>query len=816
MLILNQNILLTNVPPDEWAVKICDMGLSKRFEGESMSTMRGTKDFMPPEHLGFDGDPNLLNPLAGDMWCYGETVVRMLANRPTFADQRALAEYRFGRLSFPAQALRDKSISAPAIDFVMNVMAAHPFWRAPPPVLLSHPWLAALRKNPARPGLLSSASSSSLLTTDAREWSDDITQPSGAWTRPLAQSTPIPALPPPPKRSSSTSTDFIGSCISLISKSDIRYVGKLDEVNSENSTIALKNVRSMGTEDRRTGAEYIAPRDKVYEYIVFRGSDVKDLRIESSPESDKQEMDADEVTAPSGAWTRRQPLKSVADQGAPSVPDLFSQAWSYGQQPTNLPAHSNLAMVEQRAGQQYSPRPSTTSPYLSMNRSPPLPKHFSLNYGSMFPGEPAKERSQDHLRRSYQADRLEHERLGARYAWLSEGSQTMEEARRATLAGYNSPQQASSLINDVLPNQSSAMPLKPSGTSPSPTPTTNHSSDSVGQATSYSRPSRKKSAAIHIKDANGDVIDFKKSASARLTDTKTAAERKEEFRRAFQAQLDAEEKAFKEQEAKASRETKNETASDSQRQTKEATSKLKSNDVSSKEETAEERQMREEDEELERMIAEMEAEEKAAEEREKQFALRRKQKQETEEAQKMKDLEEKSRSLLAKTWSDDDAEAAKLFAQLKKNTMSGTDDHDSPVDEREGAKEQAQRSLGGIKSQTDADSLSTAGSVPAWQSNYALIAKSSKKKRKKRPNKSAQNLNQVQGGGQEQATLQPAVVKAEVLVERDVHAAFREFDAAEKLRIQEGQRRMAERDRAVKLNDLRKFAKEFKLPAHIE
>ncbi|EGX94220.1 G2/M phase checkpoint control protein Sum2, putative [Cordyceps militaris CM01] len=77
---------------------------------------------------------------------------------------------------------------------------------------------------------------------------------------------------------------FLGSRISLISKSDIRYVGTLHEINSEESTVSLENVRSFGTEGRKgRPQEEIAPSDQVYEYIVFRGSDVKDLRIEEHP-----------------------------------------------------------------------------------------------------------------------------------------------------------------------------------------------------------------------------------------------------------------------------------------------------------------------------------------------------------------------------------------------------------------------------------------------------------------------------------------------------------------------------------------------------
>ncbi|EJT71526.1 hypothetical protein GGTG_10783 [Gaeumannomyces tritici R3-111a-1] len=79
-------------------------------------------------------------------------------------------------------------------------------------------------------------------------------------------------------------SEFLGSRISLISKSDIRYVGVLHEINSEESTVSLENVKSFGTEGRRgKPEEEIAPSDQVYEYIVFRGSDVKDLRIEQAP-----------------------------------------------------------------------------------------------------------------------------------------------------------------------------------------------------------------------------------------------------------------------------------------------------------------------------------------------------------------------------------------------------------------------------------------------------------------------------------------------------------------------------------------------------
>ena len=82
----------------------------------------------------------------------------------------------------------------------------------------------------------------------------------------------------------SSTLPYIGSQISLISKSDIRYEGTLSSIDTSQHTVSLSNVRSFGTEGRRGDGKEIPASTEIYEIIIFRGADIKDLTvIQSNP-----------------------------------------------------------------------------------------------------------------------------------------------------------------------------------------------------------------------------------------------------------------------------------------------------------------------------------------------------------------------------------------------------------------------------------------------------------------------------------------------------------------------------------------------------
>lgn len=79
-------------------------------------------------------------------------------------------------------------------------------------------------------------------------------------------------------------SQFIGSKISLVTKAEIRYEGILYALDLQEATISLAKVKSFGTEDRPSD-QPVHPKDEVFEFIIFRGADIKSLDVVEPPKS---------------------------------------------------------------------------------------------------------------------------------------------------------------------------------------------------------------------------------------------------------------------------------------------------------------------------------------------------------------------------------------------------------------------------------------------------------------------------------------------------------------------------------------------------
>jgi len=180
---------------------------------------------------------------------------------------------------------------------------------------------------------------------------------------------------------------YLNSHIVLISKSEIRYEGTLYTIDTTNSTVALQNVRSFGTEDRKTGEGAIPPSNEVFDYIIFRGADIKDLHVIESAAAESAEATAPPPAAPPAAPPAQAPTVQPAlapPAAAPPTADPApawganpSQALSAAAQPTPAPA---AADAKQATG--------------SRRSQPGTGKHMSGRASREISGGPAQEQNE--------------------------------------------------------------------------------------------------------------------------------------------------------------------------------------------------------------------------------------------------------------------------------------------------------------------------------------------------------------------------------------------------------------------------------------
>merc|ERR1711871_1791644 len=143
---------------------------------------------------------------------------------------------------------------------------------------------------------------------------------------------------------------LLGSRISLISLQDVRYDGVLYSINQKESSIVLRDVRCLGTEDRVVDLNRKVPSNpNSMPFVSFPGNDIKDLFVH-----DNHEETPSPPVAPNA-------VAAFGNSLHPSVPDAAPV--SHTQQQPSLP----LEKIQQPHMQHSSSNPAQSK---SINIAP--------------------------------------------------------------------------------------------------------------------------------------------------------------------------------------------------------------------------------------------------------------------------------------------------------------------------------------------------------------------------------------------------------------------------------------------------------------
>ena len=117
----------------------------------ALRTEVGTRDYQAPEVLGFmDPEEELLYTSAVDLWALGCVMYRLLTLEKPFPKPSLLRLYCYSMKEFPVEPLYVKNVSENAVEFIRQLMKAHPPERLDAETALKSDW----------PGLQGSTSSS--------------------------------------------------------------------------------------------------------------------------------------------------------------------------------------------------------------------------------------------------------------------------------------------------------------------------------------------------------------------------------------------------------------------------------------------------------------------------------------------------------------------------------------------------------------------------------------------------------------------------------------------------------------------------------
>jgi len=170
---------------------------------------------------------------------------------------------------------------------------------------------------------------------------------------------------------------YIGAPVSLISSLDVRYEGILFTIDPNESTVALQNVKCMGTEDRQPPGDKAIPKsDTVYEFIIFRGENIKSICL---AEHQKDSHDKSPINDPS--------ILKVGPSEQPNARDSVRQTINIHPLPKRDPAHRS--------------RPMYDNSYSRRGRSRGPPRNDRRRYYNNFGGNYRRTRNYRNYRNDY-------------------------------------------------------------------------------------------------------------------------------------------------------------------------------------------------------------------------------------------------------------------------------------------------------------------------------------------------------------------------------------------------------------------------------
>ena len=93
----------------------------------ALRTEVGTRDYQAPEVFGFtDSEEEILYTSAVDLWALGCVMFRLLTLEKPFPRPSSLRLYCHSMKDFPVEPLYAKDVSENAVEFIRQLMRAHP------------------------------------------------------------------------------------------------------------------------------------------------------------------------------------------------------------------------------------------------------------------------------------------------------------------------------------------------------------------------------------------------------------------------------------------------------------------------------------------------------------------------------------------------------------------------------------------------------------------------------------------------------------------------------------------------------------------